>query len=279
LSEIAGDAGLLADLKQQVQTNWQTTATNEPEIRLSSAWQDGETTIFLVAIAGLSATDDRFYCASQTWIFADETIEVVSECIDHEADTPVSQVLFESRHIAGNDERPVQVALNGVLSNEVMLKVAAISEETAVYQTILQSLTYQPLLVRSETAAGLEIPNELLTAVVPGLLQNYLTVNDTPSSLRYLFQNSSHYFVNSSAGIELNYLPAHGGIPDCNQFQNEYPALGGVVSLSRIGLSDDGSQALVYVLLECGSVERQAAFYQLVQGDNGWQIEAESATE
>ncbi len=280
LSETAGNAALMADLKQQVQTSWETAPTNEPEIRLSAAWQDGQTTIFLIAIAGLAATDDRFYCAGQTWTIDDVTVEIVADCIVHEAGTPVHSVLFESQQIKGSDVQLVQMALNGVWSNELWLKEGSITVETAVYQTILQALSPNPLLVRGETAPGNEQEMmQLETAVAPDLLQNYQTANETPTSLRFLFPNSDRYFVNPSTAIELNFLPAGDRQQTCAQFRTEYAGLGGVVTLSRIGMSEDGKQALVHALLECGSSDYHAAYYTLVGSDTTWQIINEEAVD
>ena len=269
LSEAAGDVELMADLKQQVQTNWGTTTTNEQEIRLSAAWQDGSTTIFLISIAGLAPTDDRFYCASQTWTIDEVTVEIVADCMAHEAGTLVSSVLFESQQIKGSDEQSVHVALNSVPSNEVQVKEGVVSTETAVYQTILKTISYKPLLIRGETSLGVDAN---ITHLAPDLLQNYQAVNETSSSLRYLFQNSNTYFVNPSLAIELNFLPAGDLSLTCEQFRKEYPALGGVVTLSRIGMSDDGQQAFVHALHECGSEDRFAAYYTLAGSNTTWQI-------
>ena len=278
LSEVAGNATLMADFKQQVQTNWETTPPNELEIRLSTAWQDGDTTIFLISIAGLAATDDRFYCASQTWTIDDVTVEVVADCMAHEPDTPVNQVLFESREIKGNEGQSVQVALNGMPSNALLVQEGALSEETAVYQTILKTISPHPLLVRGKTAPGDDGDMmQLETAVSANLLQNYQTANETPASLRFLFQNSDRYFVNPSTAIERNFLPAGDLQETCEQFRKEYSGLGGVVTLSGIGMSQDGEQAFVHALHECGSNDREAAYYTLVGSDTTWQILHEDA--
>ena len=126
--------------------------------------------------------------------------------------------------------------------------------------------------MRAETAAAGTISPELETAVDPILLQNYLVVNETSSSLRFLFQYSNRYFVHTSAGIERDYLPVTNGQPDCEAFHNDYSDLGGVVTLSKIGISQDGTQVLVHVRHECGSADNAAAYYILTQTDGGWQI-------
>ncbi len=273
LSELGGNPELMAGLKQQLQLKWQTAPSNEPAIRLDTAWQDGSTTIFFIAVAGLEATDDRFYCPSQTWTIGDATEEIVPDCMAHEVGTPVSHFFFEAKRITGSGERPVQVVLNGVPSNVVQVREGTVAPETLVYQAVLQQIAARPLIVRGETFPGFDGDAAQIVDVVDSSLQhNYLAVNETPSSLRFLFQNSSAYFVTPGASIARDYLPDGATPQACAQFRNDYPGLGGVASLSRIGMSGDGAQALVHVLHECGPDDRSAAYYTLSEIADGWQV-------
>lgn len=272
LSELSGNPELMAGLKQQLQLKWQTSPSNEPEIRLGTAWQDGTTTIFFIAIAGLESTDDRFYCPSQTWTIGDSIEEIASDCIAHEAGTPVSHFFFEAKNIKGINERQVQIALNGLPSNVVQVNEGTVAQETLVYQAVLQQLTSRPLLLRSETAAGFDTTDQLSAAVDSSLLQNYGQANETPFSLRFLFYNSNVYGVHSSAAIERDFLQTIGEQSACDSFRSTYPGLGGVVTLSRIGYSDDGAEALVHALYECGPDDRVAAYYTLAAIEDGWQV-------
>ena len=278
LNELANDPELMAGLKQQMQLMWKTTPSNEPEVRLSTAWQDGPTTIFLVAVAGLAAVDDRFYCPSQTWTIGDSTTEIVADCIAHEEGTPVSHFFFMPQQIKGSSERPVQVALNGVPSNVVLVREGEVTQETTVYRSALQYLTNRPLVVRGETAPGFDdSADRLALAVDPAILQDYLAANKTPFSLLFLFQDSNAYFVQPSAAIARDYLPVGEPQPACEQFRSEYPRLGGVVTLSRIGTNDDGTQALVHLLYECGPADRSAAYLTLTRSGQAWQVTEEIA--
>ena len=273
LSELAGDAELMAGLKQQVQSMWQTSPSNVPEIRLSTAWQDGSTSVFFIAVAGLEAADERFYCPSQTWTVGDSTVEIVPDCMVHEEGIPVNHFIFEAKTIKGSNERPVQVALDGVPSKVLQVREGKVAQETLIYQTVLKQIPSRPRIVRGETFPGFdEDSTQLVAAVDPALLQNYLAVNKTPYSLRFLFQDGSVYSVQPSATIERYYLPSGDTDSACAQFHSDYPGLGGVATLSRIGMSDDGTQALVHMLHECGSANRQAAYYTLAEIDDGWQV-------
>ncbi len=111
-SELTSDLELMAGLKRQIQSVWQTTSSNEPEIRLSAAWQDGPTTIFLVTVAGLGPEDGRFYCPGETWTIGDETIEIVSECNPHEAGSPVGQ-FFLHRTVNRGEQRAARSSCAG----------------------------------------------------------------------------------------------------------------------------------------------------------------------
>jgi hypothetical protein len=278
LSELTGDPGLTASLKQEVQRRWQTSPSNEPEIRLSTAWQDGPTTIFLIAVAGLAAEDDRFYCPSQAWTIGDSTIEIVPDCVAHDAGAPVSHFFFMSQQIKGDSEQAVQVALDGVPSNVVRVREGTLTQETIVYKAVLQHLTNRPLIVRGETAPGFDgDADRLATQVDPTLMQNYLAANKLPYSLRFLFENSNAYFVQPGEVIARDYLSTGELQQSCQQFRSEYPGLGGVVTLSRIGYSDDGAQALVHMLLECGTADRHAAYLPLTRSGETWQVTEEIA--
>lgn len=273
LSELASDPKMLAGLKLQVQQELETTSSNEPEIRLSTAWQDGQSTVFLIAVAGLEAEDDRFYCPSQTWTIGDNTEVIASECMLHEAGAPINRVFFESKKIKGSDERAVMLALNGVESNVVQLHERVVAQETSIYQAVLQQVTCRPVIIRGETMLGFEEdPDQMTVSIDPKLLQNYQMANETPISLRFLFYDSNVYFVNSSAVIAREFLTAREPQKECEQFRSDYPSLAGIVTLSRIGYSDDGEQALVQIIHECGVANRSAAYFILARNDKGWQV-------
>ncbi len=72
--------------------------------------------------------------------------------------------------------------------------------------------------------------------------------------------------------IDRDYLIGNDPQQACAHFRSEYPALGGVVTLSRIGISDDGMLALVHALHECGPEDGQAAYYTLASKGDEWQV-------
>ncbi len=281
LSEVAGNTELMAGLKQQLQLKWQSAPASDPVIRLGTAWQDGPTTVFFIAVAGLEATDERFYCPGQTWTIDDDTVEILSDCMAYEAGAPVNHFLFESKTIKGSSERPVQVALDGVPSNVVLVREGMVAQETLIYQAALQQIAHRPIVLREKTAPGFdEEPAQLVDAVDPALFQNYEAVNKTPFSLRFLFHGSNAYFVTPDAAIARDYGYPPDGEPQqaCAQFSRDYPGLGGIATLSRIGLSESGSQALVHVLYECGPDDRLANYYILAKSGDGWQVTESFAT-
>ena len=89
-------------------------------------------------------------------------------------------------------------------------------------------------------------PLTSLAGVDPSLLQNYLAANEMPYSLHFLFRESNVYFVQPQGAISRDYLIGTDPNQACAQFRSDYPALGGVITLSRIGVSSDGTQALVH---------------------------------
>ena len=276
LSELAADPLLMATLQQEVQQNWQTTTPNEPTIRLSTAWQDGSTTVFLVAIAGLAKDDTRFYCAGEAWTIGDITVEILSDCMAPDEDAFVSHVFFSPQEVKGNAEQTVQVALNGVPSNVVMVSEGALAVETAVYQTLIQYTRSSFVIIRGETIpAPLGTESQLATTIEQDLLQTFLSINQAPQSLRFLFQGSNTIYLQPGIVVDLDYLFATNPEADCERFHNEYPSLSGVTSFSQIAYSADNTKALVFMNHKCGPFSQSPSYFQLDQQDGKWQITQE----
>lgn len=272
LSDLGADPGLMAGLKQQLQIAWQATPPAEPGVRLDVAWQDGPTTIFFIAVTGLDAMDGRFYCPGQRWTIGDMTEEILPDCVARDAEMPVNRLFFEAKRIAGSAPRPVQVALDDVSSNVVEVRAGPVSSEAAIYRAVLEHMTNRALIIDGETAPGLDEGVVAMEAVEAGLMENYLAANAVPSSLRFLFHGSSAYAVTPTATIIREYLGDAPPEQGCATFRREYPSLGGIVTLSAIGLSDDGARALVHALQDCGPDDRLAAYYILTADGDGWVV-------
>ncbi len=270
--ELLADTVFLADLKEQIQERYQTSSPGEPEIRLSVAWQDGVTTIFQVAIVGLDSDDDRFYCPGQTWTIGDMTVASEPSCVPRDPDVPVRTHFFESQMIEGLDPQLVQVEINGVVSNNALIGETEVAEETAVYLAALEQVTNRTLLIRGETGAELDDVALRERGVGSRLIESFLEVNEKPASLRFLFQHNDVYHVHPSEAINLNFLRPGSAQEACQQFREEYTGLGGIITLSGIGFSEDGSEALVYVEKECGTSVKSAAYYVLAKTADGWQV-------
>ena len=271
--ELMADTVFMVGLRGQIQERYQTSSSGQPEIRLDVAWQDGETTIFLVAVAGLEADDDRFYCPSQAWTIGEETIVTEASCVPKDPAVPVRNYFFAPYTIKGREEQSVQVELDGVMSNVIQVSEGEVAEETAVYLAALEQVTNRTLLVRGETATGLEnVEAQIADIVDSELVENFQAGNEKSLSLQYLFQNSNAYSVQPSESIDLNFLTPGDFQEACKKFREEYSDLGGIITLSGIGYNEEGSEALVYILKECGTAVRSAAFYMLAKTADGWQV-------
>jgi hypothetical protein len=270
-SQLAADAPLLAELKQTVQQHWQTTDSGEPEVRLGLAWQDGVNTIFMIALAGLPANDNRFYCPGETWTIGDEETQIISDCITLDEDTLIHHLIFTRQEVRGSQPLPVQVALNDVASNRLRVVEGKVSLETAVYQpAIIYATGGQAAMLRGETTTNMANAESALSeSVDPTLLQNFLAANQTAVSLDFLFLNHRIIFPQPGWVVERDYLPATDGTPNCTYFDREFSGLkGGVVTLSQIGFSEDGSQAVLFLQQECGAVAIDSSYLLLeLQGD------------
>lgn len=73
------------------------------------------------------------------------------------------------------------------------------------------------------------------------------------------------------AAIERDFLPALDAAA-CTRFRRDYPGLGGVVTVSRIGFSVDSRRALLSWRHDCGPAVQQAAYVLLEQIEDDWQV-------
>jgi hypothetical protein len=273
LSELVSDPVLMADLQAVVQQNWQTSPANNPEIRLSVAWQDGKTTVFLVSIAGLAAEDDRFYCPGEAWTIGDETIEILSDCMVREEGSLIHHVFFAPMEIKGTTQQLVQLAVNGVPSNVLQVSEGRVSVETAVYQALLQHTGSASVIVRGETLPASSHAALLLSgSVEQSLLDTFLDLNQTSIPLRYLFQGSNNAYLFPGWVIDRDYLPQTGADPDCAFLNDVFPGINGVIGFSQIGYSSDMSHALVFMRIECDPSTRSNNFLFLAQTNGEWEV-------
>lgn len=277
-NRLAANPELMAELKQTVQQNWQTTDSGEPEVRLGLAWQNGQQSTFLIAISGLPATDARFYCHGESWTIGETQIELIPDCVAYEAGVLLRHFYFATREVRGSEPQLVQVTLNGVESNSLQVAEGEVSVETAVYEAAILYQTDAAVVGRNETTAPdlTEAEITLLNEIDLPLLESFLTVNQTSSSLDFLFADHQVIFLQPGWVVERDYLPPGGSTPDCVRFQRTYPGLsGGVISLSQIGYSEDGRQAVVYLQRECGETAVASSYLLLELQGESWTPVAE----
>ena len=273
-SQLAANTELLAQLKQTVQTRWQTSNSGQPDVRLSVAWQDGHNTVFMVAIAGLPANDDRFFCPEEAWKIGDEEIRIVADCIALEEGMLVRHLFFSTQAISSSQPLPVQLALNDVPSNPLQVSAGEVGLETAVYQAAIAYHSQRPAIVQQTTTTDLFNPSQALANVInQNFLETFILTNQNELNLSYLFLNSDAFFVQSRETIEQYYLPAADGPPDCDRFRQEYGGLGGgVVTLSQIALSGDGQQAVLFLKRECGETAVSSSYLLLEKREGAWVV-------
>ena len=276
-SQMVANPELMAELKQTVQQNWQTTDSGLPEVRLGLAWQDSVNSVFLISVAGLPAADDRFFCPSEAWTIGDEEIVTLTECIAPDEEMLVPHVMFTNREVRGSQPQRVKVTLDEVASNELLVAEGDVALETAVYRAAIFHHSQRDAVVHQITTTELFEPGVALTgAIDQTLLQTFVTVSQNELALNYLFLDSDSLFLQSRELIERYYLPATDGPPDCERFRLEYPGLGGgVVTLSQIGLSADGGQAVLFLKRECGETAVYSSYLLLQQQADGWAVVGE----
>ncbi|WP_420641244.1 hypothetical protein [Candidatus Leptofilum sp.] len=275
--QLAFEAEIMEEIKLRVQELWQTSDSGELEIRLSMVWQDGPNSLMLAAIAGIPYRDGRFYCAEEFWTIGELNYDVLPDCVPYSEGSVTPQIFFRMVPLAGSEPQPVQVEMAGVASNVLRLAEGELAVETAVYQTAIQHVTTQPVVVRNETLTDLENAAPTLdNAISPELLHAFIVGYQRSKSLDFLFHD--HQTIHRQPGwfIERDYLPPTTGAPDCAHFRREYSGLGGgVISVSQIGFSPDGRTAILFLRQECGETAVTSSYLLLENQADTWTVVAE----
>lgn len=61
-------------------------------------------------------------------------------------------------------------------------------------------------------------------------------------------------------------------------FHQKYPTAGAILTLSRVGFNEDGTQALIYVAYACGGLCGQGQYILLTKREAGWKVEKRLGT-
>ena len=121
----------------------------------------------------------------------------------------------------------------------------------------------------NETAASLR---ERAFALQPSTLGSFHEVNMRPAILDHSLPGPTRYqIVNSD---QLRFVPGKDGSP-WGAFEKAFPGAHGILYLSRVGFSADGTQALLYMSYSCGSMCGEGSYVVMQKRNGAWTLERE----
>ena len=103
-------------------------------------------------------------------------------------------------------------------------------------------------------------------------LDAFREVNRQQASLRRSFHPSIDYELVDSTQLE-SFFKRGGG--DWIAFYKRFPGSSGIITFSRVGFSEDGTQALFYVSNHCGGLCGTGMYVVMQKRNSSWAIEKE----
>ena len=102
----------------------------------------------------------------------------------------------------------------------------------------------------------------------PSTIDDYVHKSRKAAHLDSLFQLPVKYFLIDAKEAESFFKKGRGWGP----FYKKYPKSPGLLAFSRVGLNQEGNQALVYVNLSCGSLCGEGTWILLEKKAGGWAV-------
>jgi hypothetical protein len=153
-------------------------------------------------------------------------------------------------------------------------------EQYPIYSVVLEHYVTNKtklLVIRNETSKDLseeyrgDDANDDLVKILRSIAPQD-TIDD------YTFQNGESAVLQDlfALSVRCRLIDARklsgDGLDWWSTFQKLYPLASGVMTLSRIGFSEDLNQALVYVEYNCGFLCATGVYFSLEQKDGAWRI-------
>jgi hypothetical protein len=160
--------------------------------------------------------------------------------------------------------------------------VSPISEEEyKVYHEVLEKEKGM-LVIRIETSMDEDSKNVklleqrgftfFLKQLESETLRDFLAKNEKSEMLEKKFSRDLNYTLVSTADLKQKFAYQSNGRMDWESFRGKYPKAENLYTVSRIGFSRDGTQALVFVTNWCNSLCGEGNYYVLKKENSEWRI-------
>jgi hypothetical protein len=154
-------------------------------------------------------------------------------------------------------------------------------EEYKVYGTVLGKEKGK-LVIRIETNMDKDSKNikmleqrgfePFLKQIKPETMRDFLTKNDGSELLEKKISPDINYTFISTEELKANFAYKFDGEMDWEAFRQKYPNTANIYTLSRVGFSQDSSEALVFVTNWCRSLCGEGNYYVMKKENCEWKI-------
>jgi hypothetical protein len=161
-------------------------------------------------------------------------------------------------------------------------------EEYAVYGALLKDMFIgketKRLIVEQDTAVGDYSDSdpasllERLTPLTRETVEDFRARNAQPSELSDKFGLEVTINFISKDEIKKIFEKRDDKYDGWEAFRKKYPGAGSIITLSRVGFSQDKSQALIFVGYQCDWLCGQGNYILLTKKGGDWKVEKKSMT-
>lgn len=152
------------------------------------------------------------------------------------------------------------------------------AEEYKVYMAVLGK-TKEMFVVRDKSGMDKESKNidrfsvrDFLKELIPETIEDFQAKNKEIAQLKKKFPTKINYKLINIDELREFFAYEFDGEMDWEAFYKKYPKSGGLYTFSRVGFSQDGQQALLFVTNWCRSLCGEGNYYLLKKENGEWKV-------
>jgi len=152
------------------------------------------------------------------------------------------------------------------------------AEEYKVYMAALGE-NREPFVIRDKSDMDKESKNidrysvrEFLKELIPETIEDFQAKNKETAQLKKKFPTNINYTLIKIDELKEFFAYEFDGEMDWEAFYKKYPKSGGLYTFSRVGFSQNGQQALLFVTNWCRSLCGEGNYYLLKKENGEWKV-------
>jgi hypothetical protein len=192
-------------------------------------------------------------------------------------------IIFCGLSVFGQSEKSkTQTATPDSAKNKTEVAASVLSpitdEEYSVYTAVLGK-TREMFVIRDKTNMDKESKNiekysvgVFFKELVPDTIEDFLAKNKENAQIEKKFPTNIPYTLISIEQLKEFFAYEYDGKMDWEAFYTKYPKSGGVFTFSRVGFSQDGKQALIFITNWCKTLCGTGEYYFLKKENGEWKV-------